>query len=92
MASILCAEDTPAPQDSQYLIADATLIMLSGVIQSVVRGNFILDYGEGAIAVEMDDGDREADGSKVKLAAVSVWPEMESMICSGDARLQRIPW
>lgn len=44
---------------------DDTWINISGTVESVDRDAFILDYGEGLITVEMDDGDRDADGYKL---------------------------
>jgi uncharacterized protein YdeI (BOF family) len=40
-------------------------ISVSGTVESVTRDAFALDYGEGVITVEMDDGDRDADGYKL---------------------------
>ncbi len=44
---------------------DDTWISISGTVESVDRDAFVLDYGEGIITVEMDDGDRDADGYKL---------------------------
>ena len=44
---------------------DDTLVSVSGTVANVTRDAFVLDYGEGIITVEMDDGDRDADGYKL---------------------------
>lgn len=48
-----------------YTKPDASWISISGTVESVTADSFILDYGEGEIIVEMDDGDRDADGYKL---------------------------
>lgn len=45
--------------------ADHAWISLNGEIVSVQPDEFTLNYGEGKILVEMDDGDRDADGYKL---------------------------
>lgn len=40
-------------------------ISVSGTVESVSADSFVLDYGEGLMTVEMDDGDRDADGYKL---------------------------
>jgi len=40
---------------------DDTWISVSGVVESVSADRFDLDYGEGNLTVEFDDGDRDAD-------------------------------
>jgi uncharacterized protein YdeI (BOF family) len=40
-------------------------ITISGTVDSVAANSFVLNYGEGAIVVEMDDGDRDADAYKL---------------------------
>lgn len=44
---------------------DDSWLTVNGTVQSVDRDSFILDYGEGVITVEMDDGDRDADAYKL---------------------------
>jgi len=57
-----------------YLMKDEAWITLSGTVQGVDRDSFTLDYGDGSVIVEMDDGDRDADaytlvsGDKVTVA------------------------
>lgn len=41
---------------------DDAWISVDGTVESVSRDAFVLDYGSGTIIVEMDDGDRDADG------------------------------
>ena len=48
-----------------YTKPNATWISISGTVESVTADSFILDYGDGEIIVEMDDGDRDADGYKL---------------------------
>ncbi|MEA3641669.1 MAG: hypothetical protein VBE63_17250 [Lamprobacter sp.] len=57
-ATAVWAQDpTAAPDDSW--------ISVSGTVESVTNDAFVLDYGEGLMTVEMDDGDRDADGYKL---------------------------
>lgn len=51
--------------DSPYSRADDTWISISGRVESVERDSFVLDYGNGVVTVEMDDGDRDADAYKL---------------------------
>lgn len=44
-----------------YMQSDDTWISISGTVDSVSPDEFILDYDDGMITVEMDDGDRDAD-------------------------------
>lgn len=55
----------PALAQNPYLKADDTWIQLSGEVTAVSAGSFLLDYGDGVITVEMDDGDRDADAYKL---------------------------
>jgi uncharacterized protein YdeI (BOF family) len=49
-----------------YEKADDTWITISGTVQDVSRDSFTLDFKNGGtIKVEMDDGDRDADGYKL---------------------------
>ena len=48
-----------------YMKGDDSWITVSGTVESVSPDRFILDYGEGLITVEMDDGDRDADAYKL---------------------------
>ena len=61
MAALLTAP--VACQDTDpYERADNSWIVIDGTVESVMADQFILDYGDGLITVEMDDGDRDADG------------------------------
>lgn len=55
----------PALAKNPYARADDTWISISGKVKSVSPDSFVLDYGEGTITVEMDDGDRDADAYKL---------------------------
>jgi uncharacterized protein YdeI (BOF family) len=59
--SVSAWADNPDP----YAKADDTWISLSGEVQSVAADQFTLDYGDGRVLVEMDDGDRDADAYKL---------------------------
>lgn len=48
-----------------YLRADESWITISGTVETVQADRFTLDYGDGSVIVEMDDGDRDADGYKL---------------------------
>jgi len=54
-----------AQSQSPYLQPDDTWISLSGTVESVTADSFLLDYGRASVTVEMDDGDRDADGYKL---------------------------
>jgi uncharacterized protein YdeI (BOF family) len=51
------AADNPNP----YTQPDESWISLSGTVRGVTADAFTLDYGDGWVTVEMDDGDRDAD-------------------------------
>ncbi|MDX1574086.1 MAG: hypothetical protein R3341_08670 [Methylophaga sp.] len=55
----------PAFAASPYSQPDDSWISINGKVVSVSADQFILDYGQGVITVEMDDGDRDADGYKL---------------------------
>jgi uncharacterized protein YdeI (BOF family) len=48
-----------------YAKPDDTWISISGEVRSVSPDEFVLDFGEDNIIVEMDDGDRDADAYKL---------------------------
>ncbi|NKI33830.1 hypothetical protein HFP89_01460 [Wenzhouxiangella sp. XN79A] len=60
-------------QTSPYGAPDNSWISISGTVVDVARDQFELDYGDGVVTVEMDDGDRDADayslltGDKVRV-------------------------
>jgi hypothetical protein len=55
----------PAAAEDPYMQPNDTWISISGTVESVQRDSFVLDYGDGLITVEMDDGDRDADAYKL---------------------------
>lgn len=59
----LCA--APVLAENPYTEANGTWINLSGTVETVTRNAFTLDYGDGIVTVEMDDGDRDADAYKL---------------------------
>ena len=48
-----------------YLKSNNTWITISGEVDVVNPDSFVLDYGDGSVIVEMDDGDRDADAYKL---------------------------
>jgi len=48
-----------------YAKPNEAWITISGTVDSVAADSFVLNYGEGAVIVEMDDGDRDADAYKL---------------------------
>lgn len=54
-----------AESTNPYAKADNSWITISGTVESVERDTFTLDYGDGVVTVEMDDGDRDADAYKL---------------------------
>lgn len=54
-----------ADEPNPYLQPDDSWITISGKVQSVSKDRFTLDYGDGVVTVEMDDGDRDADAYKL---------------------------
>jgi len=60
-AASVNGSDNPNP----YLQPNNTWISISGTVDTVTADSFILDFGEGLVTVEMDDGDRDADGYKL---------------------------
>lgn len=55
----------PVSAQNPYIQPDGTWVNLSGTVESVSADSFRLNYDGGAITVEMDDGDRDADGYKL---------------------------
>lgn len=56
---------SPVYAASPYLQPDDTWVNIDGEVEAVSADSFTLDYGKGIITVEMDDGDRDADGYKL---------------------------
>jgi len=54
---------TPALATNPYTQPDGTWISVSGTVLDARDNAFTLDYGEGAVAVEMDDWSLDADGA-----------------------------
>lgn len=48
-----------------YIQPNNIWINISGTVKNVAADSFPLDYGSDTITVEMDDGDRDADGYKL---------------------------
>lgn len=55
----------PAVAINPYALEDDSWISINGEVTTVTADAFELDYGDGQITVEMDDGDRDADGYKL---------------------------
>ncbi|MDX1630768.1 MAG: hypothetical protein R3234_02815 [Thermoanaerobaculia bacterium] len=55
----------PTTAEDPYTEPDDTWISISGTVDEVNPDTFLLDYGDGLITVEMDDGDRDADAYKL---------------------------
>ena len=55
-----------ATAQDPYEQPDESWISIEGTVTLVMADAFHLDYGAGAIVVEMDDGDRDADGYKLQ--------------------------
>lgn len=53
--------DGPNP----YVKPNESWIGISGTVESVQPDRFMLNYGDGIVLVEMDDGDRDADAYKL---------------------------
>ena len=54
-----------AAEENPYAMADNAWISISGEVEAVDPDEFVLDYGDGSVIVEMDDGDRDADAYKL---------------------------
>lgn len=50
-----------ADEPNPYLKPNDSWIGISGTVESVQPDRFMLNYGDGIVLVEMDDGDRDAD-------------------------------
>lgn len=76
IAAPLAAQDAVEAEPDPYSKTNNTWIILDGTVESVMPDQFTLDYGEGFITVEFDDGDRDADayklvkGDKVRVSGV----------------------
>ena len=63
--AVLASTTVQADEPNPYTRADDTWISISGTVEIVYPNSFVLDYGDGKIKVEMDDGDRDADAYKL---------------------------
>ena len=54
-----------AEDPNPYLQPNESWISISGTVDVVHPDSFLLDYGDGMVKVEMDDGDRDADAYKL---------------------------
>lgn len=59
------AKDDKAELEDPYGLPNDTWISLSGTVDRVTPDSFALNFGDGTILVEMDDGDRDADAYKL---------------------------
>lgn len=55
----------PTRAQDPYSKPDDTWISINGTVEAVTPNTFRLNYGDGAITVEMDDWDMDADGFKL---------------------------
>jgi uncharacterized protein YdeI (BOF family) len=56
---------SPASAQDPHAAENNDWITIDGTVRDVMPNSFTLDYGDGLITVEMDDGDRDADGYKL---------------------------
>jgi len=61
----LAASRGPTDDVNPYQKLDGTWITISGQAENIMADRFTLDYGDGSVIVEMDDGDRDADAYKL---------------------------
>lgn len=61
----LLAAGSAFGQVDPYTAPNESWISIDGVVESVSANTFMLDYGDGSVTVEMDDGDRDADAYKL---------------------------
>jgi hypothetical protein len=54
-----------AEEPNPYMKPNNTWISIGGEVKGVGPNTFVLDYGDGMVTVEMDDGDRDADAYKL---------------------------
>lgn len=56
---------SPLMAENPYALSDNSWITINGTVLRVAPDAFDINYGQGHITVEMDDGDRDADGYKL---------------------------
>ncbi|MBU1187738.1 MAG: NirD/YgiW/YdeI family stress tolerance protein [Gammaproteobacteria bacterium] len=70
------SDNSSSDTSSPYMMPDDSWISISGTVANVMADRFELDYGQGSVTVEMDDGDRDADayalidGDKVRVSGL----------------------
>lgn len=62
LASAAAMAQNPSP----YMQPNDTWISINGTVEDVSRNAFNLNYGDGAVIVEMDDGDRDGDAYRLE--------------------------
>jgi uncharacterized protein YdeI (BOF family) len=62
MITLFVGVPAGAQRVDPYAQPNNAWINIDGVVESVTADAFVLSYGSGTITVEMDDGDRDADG------------------------------
>lgn len=65
LSGLLAAAVANAEEVNPYTKPNNTWISISGEVTDVMPDTFVLDYGNGTVIVEMDDGDRDADAYKL---------------------------
>lgn len=65
VAAALVVTPALAGDANPYTKPDESWISISGTVEAVGPDAFTLDYGDATVTVEMDDGDRDADGYKL---------------------------
>ena len=59
LATSLTSGVAMAQDPNPYMRPDDTWISINGTVQDITRNSFGLNYGDGVVIVEMDDGDRD---------------------------------
>jgi hypothetical protein len=59
------AGDATSDNPNPYTLPNESWISISGTVKDVSADSFLLSFGKGVVKVEMDDGDRDADGYKL---------------------------
>lgn len=65
LATVSLLAAAPLQGQQPYEMEDQSWIRIDGTVQDVRADAFTLNYGNGFITVEMDDGDRDADAYKL---------------------------
>ena len=68
-AAVICGlmliSAAAAAADRHLTMPNESWITMSGTVDGVQPNSFRLDYGDGTVTIEMDDGDRDADAYKL---------------------------